>query len=185
MEIWTFVGARTEWKKVEFTLQNANFFQAEGGWFLDFTQASFEMKANKSFKLGFAYKQEYVKLMDIRRVEYRPMLHLYYSKKFGSFELRDRNRLEFRFFETGMVKRYRNQIMLSYKKFEKIIPYAYTEFFVYLDQFEYLRQRTALGFNVPIKSINLNVFGAHQSDKISSEYWYKKFMLGTSLIYRF
>lgn len=185
LEIWTFVGAQTEWKKVEFSLQNANFFRGEGGWFLDFTQASFDFKTNKSIKLGIAYKQEYVKILDIRRVEYRPMLHLYYSKKMGDFQLRDRNRFEFRFFETGLVNRYRNQIMLTYKKFEKIVPYAYTEFFFYFDKLNYARQRTALGFNIPVKSVNINVFGAHQSDKISPDFWYKKFMVGTSLNYRF
>lgn len=184
-EIWTFVGAHTEWKKVEFTLQNANFFRTDGGWFLDFTQASFDFKTKRGINFGIAYKQEYIKILGFRRVEYRPMLHLYYSKIWGDFTLLDRNRLEFRFFETGMVNRYRNQIKLKYHKFEKIIPYVSTEFFFYFDKLKYVRQRTALGMNIPFKSLNVNVFGALELDKIQPGYWYKKYLVGTSLNYSF
>lgn len=193
IEIWTSVGAETQWKRVGFSLSNANFFYGQDGWFLNFTQINIDFISNSAVSFGIAYKQEYVKLpANIRtdlRTEYRPMLHGYYTKQLGNFELSDRNRLEFRIIEGKMFNRYRNRIQLEYNYKNKLFPYISTAAFFYFDEFRYSRQRTTLGAVVPIKSLALNVFGVHQVDRLSPvldiETWYNRFVLGTSLSYSF
>jgi hypothetical protein len=189
LEIWTFVGAETQWKNVEFSLTNANFFATEGGWFLNFTQVGFDFISERAISFGVAYKQEYVQFPNVMRTEYRPMLHGYYTKELGNFELSDRNRLEFRIIDGKMFNRYRNRIQLEYNVRDKLFPYVSTAVFFYFDEFRYSRQRTALGVVVPIKSLALNVFGVHQVDRLSPELdietWYNRFILGTSLSYSF
>lgn len=189
IEIWTFVGAETQWKKVEFSLTNANFFTGEGGWFLNFTQVSFDFISQRDINFGVAYKQEYVKFPTFTRAEYRPMLHAYYSKQLGDLEISDRNRLEIRIFEDDVFNRYRNRIQLEYNVNNKIIPYISTEAFFYFDKVRYTRQRSTLGAIVPIKSLGINVFGVHQTDRLFAntefESWYNRFILGTSLSYSF
>lgn len=184
-EVWTFVGAETEWKNVEFSLTSANFFVPEGGWFLNFTQVSFDFISKNNFSLGLAYKQEYVKFPNQMRTESRPMVHLFYNKEWGNFEFRDRNRLEFRIIEGKLINRYRNQLLLSYNKLKYLTPYISTELFFYFNPVNYVRQRTALGLNVPIKSVNLNLFAGHQINEGLPTIWLKKYILGTSLSYSF
>ena len=189
VEIWTFVGAETQWKRVEFSLTSANFFTTEGGWFLNFTQVGFDFISEKAISFGVAYKQEYVQFPNVMRTEYRPMLHGYYNKQFGNFELSDRNRLEFRIIEGKMFNRYRNRIQLEYNVKDKLIPYVSTAAFFYFDELRFSRQRTTLGAIVPIKSVALNIFGVHQVDRLPPELdietWYNRFILGTSLSYSF
>lgn len=189
IEVWTFVGVNTEWKKVEFSIAYANFFKPEQGRFLYFTQVGFDFISEKAISFGVAYKQEYVELEGFKRTEYRPMLHGYYTKQFGNFELSDRNRLEFRIIDGEMFNRYRNRIQLEYNVRDKLIPYVSTAAFFYFDEFRYSRQRTTLGAVVLIKSVALNVFGVHQVDRILPELdietWYNRFILGTSLSYSF
>lgn len=185
-EVWTFVGAGTEWKNVEFSLTSANFFDTgDRGRFLHFTQISFDFASKSNFNLGFAYKQEYVKILNQTRTEYRPMLHLFYTKEWGAFELRDRNRWEFRIIDGKLINRYRNQLQLSFTRFNGIIPYVNTESSFYFNPIYFARQRTTMGFNVPVKSVNLIVFAGHQVDDFFSLGWLNKFMLGTSLNYIF
>ncbi len=184
-EIWTFVGAGTEWENMSFYLGSANFFYAGGGWFLNHTQVSFNFATKKAVSYGLAYKQEYVKILKKTRKEYRPMLHLYYSKCFGHFEFKDRNRMEFRIFNSGTICRYRKRLSLHYTKINFIKPYVSTESFFYFNEINFARQRTVLGVEVPIRSLRLNVFGGHQTDKITTGYWHHRFMAGTSLSYSF
>ena len=122
-EVWTFTGVGTSFKNMDLSLHSANFFAQEGVYFLNHTQLSLDFLSKKSFSVGLGYKQEYVKFPDYWRTEYRPMLHLYYTKMLGFIELRDRSRWEFRFVEGELIHRYRNQIQFSYKKFKRIIPY--------------------------------------------------------------
>ncbi|NOR74216.1 MAG: DUF2490 domain-containing protein [Draconibacterium sp.] len=184
-ENWTFIGVNTEWKKMEFSVSSANFFIQGGGYFLNHTQLSLDFPSKNSFSLGVGYKQEYVKFPLKWRTEYRPMLHLYYTKIWGHFEFRDRSRWEFRFMDGELIHRYRNQIQLSFNKFNVITPYLSTEFSFYLKEPGYSRQRTVLGAGIPIKNLYLNLFLGHQVDKIIPGEWYNKFMMGTGLSFSF
>ena len=184
-EIWTFVGAGTEWKSMEFGLSNANFFVPENGHFLNFTQLSLDFVSKNSFSFGAAYKQEYVKFPQYTRAEYRPMLHLFYTKEFGAFEFRDRNRWEFRIIDGELVNRYRNQLQLAYLKLKAFTPYLSTEFFFYVKQLDYARQRTLLGIDIPVKSVNINLFGGYQVNEDAPDQWGERYLLGTSLNYTF
>lgn len=189
IEIWTLVGAQTQWKNVEFSLINANFFTTDGGWFLNFTQIGFDFITEKAISFGVAYKQQYVQFPNLIRTEYRPILHGYYTKQIGGFELSDRNRLEFRIIEGKMFNCYRNRIRMEYNVRDKFTPYVSTASFFYFDEFRYSRQRTTLGAVIPIKSLHLNIFGIHQVEclfpKTDIETWCTSFILGTSLSYSF
>lgn len=184
-EIWTFVGAGTQCKNIGVSLSNARFFVPESGWFLNFTQVSFDLVSNKSINFGIAYKQEYVKNQETIRTGYRPIIHAYYKKVWANFEFQDRNRLEFLFLKSGLENLYRNRLLLSYNKFAKISPYVSTEFFFCFNEFGYVRQRSIVGVNIPIKSVKLNLFGGHQVYEFSPELWHNKFLFGTSLNYSF
>ena len=108
-EVWTFAGAETGLKRMELSFHNANFFAEQGGYFLNHTQISLDFLSKRSINFGIGYKQEYVKFPEYWRTEYRPMLHMYYTKMIGSFEFRDRSRWEFRFMDGELINRYRNQ----------------------------------------------------------------------------
>lgn len=180
-ENWTFIGINSEWKKMEFSVHSANFFMQDGGYFLNHTQLSLDFLSKNSFSIGIGYKQEYVKFPLRWRSEYRPMLHLYYTKIWGHFEFRDRSRWEFRFMDGELIHRYRNQIQLSFNKFNAIAPYISTEFSFYLKELGYSRQRTVLGASIAIKNLDFNLFFGHQIDKVIPGQWHNKFMMGTGL----
>lgn len=187
VESWTFVGAETKIKNTELSFHSANFFGHGFGWFLNHTQISLDFPSKHSFSFGIGYKQEYVDLQirDKWRAEYRPMLHLFYEKKWGEFYFRDRNRWEFRFINGELINRYRNQVLLAYEKFNAFTPYLSTEFSFYFNELGYSRQRSIIGAEIPIKNVNLNLFFGHQIDEVIPEHWYNKFMVGTGLIYSF
>src|SRR5210317_470521 len=98
VESWTFVGAETKIRNMELSFHSANFFGHGFGWFLNHTQISLDFPSKSNFYFGIGYKQEYVdvQIKEKWRAEYRPMLHLFYEKKWGNFYFRDRNRWEFR-----------------------------------------------------------------------------------------
>ena len=187
VESWTFIGAKTTIKNTELSFHSANFFGHGFGWFLNHTQISLDFPSKGSFYFGVGYKQEYVDLQ-IRekwRAEYRPMLHLYYEKKWGDFYFRDRNRWEFRFMNGELINRYRNQVLLAYEKFNAFKPYLSTEFSFYFNELGYSRQRSIIGAQIPVKQLNINLFFGHQVDEYLPEHWYNKFMVGTGLVYSF
>lgn len=184
-EVWTFAGAETSYKKMEFAVQSANFFRTEGDYFLNHTQVSLDFHSKRSLNFGIGYKQEYVKFPGKWRKEYRPMLHLYYSKSWGFINFRDRSRWEFRLIDGQLTNRYRNHIQFSYSRFKAITPYLSTEFSIFIKNFDYTRQRTILGAEIPIKSVNLNLFLGHQLNEDIPEVWTRKIMLGTGLSYSF
>jgi len=180
-ENWTFVGGKTKIMNMEFSFHSANFFNGESNYFLNHTQLSLDFPSKGSIYFGIGYKQEYVEFpgrIDWRR-EYRPMLHLFYEKNWGYINFRDRHRLEFRFMDGELINRYRNQVQLAFTKFRGITPYFSTEFSFYFNKLDYTRQRTILGAEIPIKSINLNLFVGHQINEDLPEVWNNKIMMGT------
>jgi hypothetical protein len=186
IESWTFIGAHTMLRKMDFSIHSANFFSYSGaGYFLNHTQISLNFPSKSSFYFGVAYKQEYVKSPNHWRTEYRPMLHLFYEKQWGHIKFRDRNRWEFRFIEGEFINRYRNQLQFSLTKFEKITPYFSTEFSLYFNDLGYSRHRTILGTQIPIKSVNLNLFLGHQINEDYVDEWNNQFMIGTAMVYNF
>lgn len=184
-ENWTFIGGRTNIGQSEFSFHSANFFRAGSDYFLNHTQLSLDFPSQHAFSFGIGYKQEYVEFPNHWRAEYRPMLHLYYQKTLGNFVFRDRSRWEFRFFDGELINRYRNQIQLSYSNFEKFTPFVSTEFSFYFNEYNYSRQRTILGANVPLKKINLSIWTAHQINEDLPRQWSSKFILGTGVFYNF
>lgn len=184
VEVWTFAGFEKEWKNANLSFQNANFFTDQPSWYLNNTQITFDLQTIKNVYFGVGYKQEYVKLTDRMRKEYRPMLRLLYQKSMGDFTFVERNTLEFRYIENEWINRYRNQLMLLYKKQKNFTPYISTEFFFKVRNFGYSRQRTLLGAFIPIKKISLNLFVAHQISELQPR-WSEKIMLGTGLNYNF
>ena len=184
-ENWTFVGGNTSFSDFNFSFHSANFFSHNGGYFLNHTQLSLDYLTGKSVYFGIGYKQEYVKFPTYWRSEYRPMLHLYFEKKFGNFVFRDRSRWEFRIIENELINRYRNQLQFQYENFKKFTPYFSTEFSFYFDEFNYSRQRTIIGGVIPIQSVQLNLFFGHQYNEDILYNWGTKFIMGTSLSYSF
>ena len=186
-ENWTFVGGATKIGNMHFFFHSANFFRQGSDYFLNHTQMTLDFPSKSNFSFGIGYKQEYVEFEGRSnwRAEYRPMLHLYYTKEWGFLELRDRSRWEFRFIDGELINRYRNQVQLAFTKFKRITPYLSTEFSFYFNKLEYTRQRTILGAEIPIKSINLNLFVGHQINEDLPEIWTHKIMLGTGLNYSF
>ena len=185
VEAWTFVGGNTKFSDFHFFFHSANFLRSDGVYFLNHTQLTLDYLTGKSIFFGIGYKQEYVKFPSYWRAEYRPMLHLYFEKKIGSFVFRDRSRWEFRIIDKELINRYRNQLQLQYKEFNKFTPYISTEFSFYFDEFNYSRQRTIIGALIPIQSFHLNVFLGHQLNEDVLYEWRTKFILGTSLSYSF
>ena len=186
VENWTFVGANTMLGKMDFSFHSANFFSHSGvGYFLNHTQISLNFPSNNSFYFGVGYKQEYVQFPAYWRAEYRPMLHLFYEKQWGNVNFRDRSRWEFRFMEGELINRFRNQVQFAFTIFKKITPYFSTEFSFYFDELGYSRQRTVLGAEIPIKSVNLNLFLGHQINEDFLDVWNNKLMFGTGLSYSF
>lgn len=184
-EIWTFVGGNTSFSDYIFSFHSANFFRHEEGYFLNHTQLTLDYITGKTIYFGIGYKQEYVKFPNYWRAEYRPMLHLYFEKEFGNFVFRDRSRWEFRIINNELFNRYRNQLQLQYRKFNKFAPYFSTEFSFYFDKFNYSRQRTIIGSLIPIGSFQLNLFLVHQLNEDVLYKWDTKFMMGTGLSYSF
>lgn len=187
-EVWTQVGAETEWKRLEFSLANANFFGAEKGWFLNFTQFGFDFAGKKGIRYGLAYKQEYVKFPTYTRIEYRPMLNLSFEKQLGDFSLSDRNRQEIRVIEGRVVPRYRNRLEIEYSKLNWISPYVSTESFFHANHLRYSRQRSIVGIEIPYRTLALDLFGVHQYDRGESSVkggHINRFIFGTSLNYSF
>lgn len=184
-ENWTFVGGKTKIGKADFSFHSANFFREGNDYFLNHTQLSLDFPSKRSISFGVGYKQEYVEFPTYWRAEYRPMLHLFFNKKWGNFAFRDRSRWEFRFMEGELIHRYRNQVQVAFTKFEKIKPYFSTEFSFYFDELAYSRQRTILGTEIPIKNVNLNLFLGHQINEDFLDDWNNKIMMGTGLSYRF
>lgn len=184
-DIWTIIGANKKMEKMDFSIRNVNYFKIDAGWYINFTEVEYNYKTLKEIKFGVAYRHEFIKVFDGFKKEYRPVLHLYYSKQFGEFQLVDRNRMEFRIFQTGSYTRYRNQFQLNYNTFEKFSPFLSTEFFINFNKIRYVRQRTTLGVKVPYKSIYVNLFGVHEIDNTNPEIWSNKIVLGASLNYRF
>lgn len=184
-ENWTFVGGETKIRNIELSFHSANFFRNGTDYFLNHTQLNLDFPSKSNFSFGIGYKQEYVDFIGKWRKEYRPMLHLYYSKSWGNFEFGDRSRWEFRFIEGELINRYRNQLQFSYIKFKKITPYFSTEFSFYFNRLNYTRQRTIIGTHISIKRVNLNLFLGHQINEDFPEMWTNKIMLGTGLSYGF
>lgn len=185
VENWTFVGGNTKFSNYFFLFHSANFFRHQEGYFLNHTQLSLDYITGKNIYFGIGYKQEYVRFPDYWRAEYRPMLHLYFEKKFGDFVFRDRSRWEFRIIEKELINRYRNQLQLQYKKYKKFTPYFSTEFSFYFDELNYSRQRTIIGALIPVQSFHLNLFLGHQLNEDELHEWGTKFMMGTGLSYVF
>lgn len=183
-ENWTFLGAEGKIGKMRLSLHNANFFRNGSDYFLNHTQIMLDFPSKRTFYFAVGYKQEYVDFTTRWRKEYRPFADLFYKKKLGNWEFKDRNRWEFRFMDGDLVNRYRNQIQFSYKKY-KITPYVSTEFFVGIDKSGYSRQRTMVGTNIPVKKLNFNLFLANQLSETDSGTWSGKIMMGTSAIYSF
>ena len=184
-ENWTFVGGQTKIKNMDFFFHSANFLREGNHYFLNHTQLSLDFPSQKAISFGIGYKQEYVDFPTRWRAEYRPMLHLYYSKEKGNFAFRDRSRWEFRVIDGELINRYRNQVQLMFKKFDKFSPYISTEFSFYFDELGYSRQRTVLGSLIHIKKVNLNLFFGHQINEDYPEVWKHKLMMGTGLSYKF
>ena len=186
-ENWTFIGGFTKIKNMEFSFHSANFFNGGSNYFLNHTQMTLEFPSKGNIYFGIGYKQEYVELegRDNWRSEYRPMLHLFYEKDWGYLNFRDRSRWEFRFMDGEFINRYRNQVQFAYTKFKKIIPYLSTEFSFYFNKFDYTRQRTILGAEIPIKSVYLNLFVGHQLNEDFPGSWNNLIMMGTGLSYSF
>ena len=186
VENWTFVGGETTIGKTMLSFHNANFFRHdEVGYFLNHTQIALEFPLLSNWNFGVGYKQEYVKFPTRWRAEYRPMLELFYMKKWKNLSFRDRSRWEFRIMDGEFVNRYRNQIQFAYTRFEKITPYLSTEFSFYFNKLDYTRQRTILGALIPVKKVNLNLFLGHQLNEDRLNEWGTKIMLGTGLNYQF
>lgn len=186
-ENWTFVGGETKIKNMEFSFHSANFFNGGSNYFLNHTQMTLEFPSKGNIYFGIGYKQEYVEFEGRNdwRSECRPMLHLFYEKDWGYLNFRDRSRWEFRFMDGEFINRYRNQVQFAYTKFKRIIPYFSTEFSFYFNKLDYTRQRTVLGAEIPIKSINLNLFVGHQINEDFPETWNNLIMMGTGVSYSF
>ncbi len=184
-EIWTFAGAETHWRNMGISLRSANFFLQDGNWYLNHTDLSINFPSKNNFSLGLGYKQEYVKFPDRIRAEYRPMINLFYTRNWGHFQFKDRNRWEFRFMDGEFINRYRNQVLFTYNKNKSFIPYFSTESSFYFNKLDYTRQRTIIGANIPIKSLTLNPFLGYELNKGLSGVWTHKMMPGASLIYNF
>ena len=184
-ENWTFVGGVTKIKKLNFYFHSANFFRNGSDYFLNHTQLSLDFSSKKNISFGIGYKHEYVEFPNRWRTEYRPMLHLYYEKDLGYLSFRDRSRWEFRIIDGALINRYRNQIQFSYRKFKGFLPYVSTEFSFYFNKFDYTRQRTIIGVEIPIEKVKLNLFLGHQVNEDLPDNWNPKIILGTGLIYNF
>lgn len=180
----TFVGGQTKIRNMDVFFHSANFFKNGSDYFLNHTQLTLGFPSEKNINFGMGYKQEYVKFPARWRTEYRLMLHMYYNKKLGNFNFRDRNRWEFRMIDGELINRYRNQLQLSYKKFRTFTPYLSTEFSFYLSEPGYSRQRTTLGTQIPVKRINFNLFFGHEVNEDFPDVWTHKLMTGISVIYR-
>lgn len=171
---------------MDFSFHSANFFRNGNDYFLNHTQLTLDFPSEKSISFGVGYKQEYVEFSTRWRPEYRPMLHLYYKKRWGNFSFRDRSRWEFRFMDGELINRYRNQLQLTFNKFEVFTPYVSTEFSFYFDEFGYSRQRSIVGSAIHvINNVNLNLFLGQQFNEDLPGLWTTKFMLGTSVMYQF
>lgn len=184
-ENWTFVGGQTKIKNSNLFFHSANFFRYGNDYFLNHTQITLDFPSKRNVSFGIGYKQEYVDFVDFWRAEYRPMLHLYYKKDWGNFSFRDRSRWEFRFYDGDFINRYRNQVQLSFQKFNGIKPYVSTEFSFYFNKLDYTRQRTLLGALIPANHFTFNLFLGHQLNEDLPDVWNTKFMLGTGASYKF
>jgi hypothetical protein len=184
-ETWTSIGAETEFRNIVFSLENANFFLANGDWYLNFSQFTFNFPLEHNFRFGLGYKQEYVKTPEKLRTEYRPMVQLFYIKTVGAWNFCNRNRWEFRCMEGDLINRYRNQLRISYLKLKKIAPYCSTESFFYFNDFRFNRQRSFIGANIFVSKIIFDLYLGHQINEHAPRHWENESMLGTSLTYRF
>lgn len=184
-ELWTIVGVKKTSKKVDWLLLNMNFFHPDGSWFQNNTRFVLDFKSNTNIKWGLGYQQEYVKFPERTRVEYRPMLFLYYKKQFGFFDLQDMSTMEFRLIDSNLMNRYRNEMALHYTKFTGFSPFVSTEFFVNLDQLNYAGQRTVLGIDFPIQNWKLNVFSFYETNKDNQGLYSDKLVVGSALVYQF
>ena len=185
-ETWTFAGGQTKIRNMNFYFHSANFFRDGSDYFLNHTQLSLDFSSKRSISFGVGYKQEYVEFTDRWRAEYRPMLLMYYKKRWGDLSFRNRSRWEFRIIDGELINRYRNQLQLTYDKCKAFTPYVSTEFSFYFDELGYSRQRNIVGsfFHV-IQNADINLFFGHQLNEDLPGLWTTKFILGTGISYKF
>ncbi len=184
-QLRTSINLQKDFEKLKLTLNNANFFDLKGNWFLYHAELLIDFKSEKSISFGLGYKQEYVKLPDRIRVEYRPKLNMYYNTKWGFVKFRDRNRLEARFIDGENINRYRNQLLFSYDKFTKVKPYFLTEFWFRIKDMEYFRQESVIGLQFPFKVCDISFFYQQWFNKYAPNKWEYVHMPGTSLTFKF
>jgi len=186
-EYKTFVGGQTTIGDGRLFFHSANFFRAKEGYFLNHTQLTYQFFKINKVDFWAGYKQEYVDFpfLERWRAEYRPFIQMFYREKGEYIGFWTRSQFEFRFIESELINRYRNQLRFSYERLDILKPYLTTEFSFYFDPLDYTRQRTIVGTIIPTEHFLFNVFVGHQVDKSEIEGWDNRFMTGLGLFYRF
>lgn len=151
-------------------------------WFLE---GSIRYKLKPWFKLETMLRQEYYKINQLWVYETRPMLRLSFSKKSGIWNVRNRHRMEARFFQFGHSRfRYRSDVKLklsvNWTKL-KLNPYMQEEMFIADNRLSRIRSYIGFqgncgwfepGFYFLIQSNGLDV------NKWISQDWYHRGIIG-------
>jgi hypothetical protein len=184
-ESWNFIGVETKIKNAELVIHNANFFRHDYGYFLNHTQITYDVFTHKTWFLGLGYKQEYVKFPQRWRKEYRPFFRLFYQKQAGNWHFIDKSQYELRFIDGELIHRYRNQIIVLFKKYKGVTPIFTTEFFINTNNFNYNRQRIFAGAFIPVSHFKIMLFTGPEINKFPSGNWKSKYILGAGINYSF
>ena len=177
------IGIQSRWKGMQFTLINNNAFESDATWLRDITRFTWLFSTQKTINFGVGFQYLYSKIEEGTSRENRPLLFLRYQKDLGVFQLRDFNTMEFRFLEGEHIKRYRNQLDLRLRKFERIQPFVMTEAFVNLGPVKHVRQRMTVGARVFVNKLVLNFFSFYEKNKDTPR-WTERTAVGVAAIYR-
>jgi hypothetical protein len=179
-EVWTDVGASKSWDNWDVSLTMGNYF-VNSGWYLVNGEMQLKRSIWKAWSLGMGYKQEYTQWEGNLLVEYRPMANLFYKVKMGPLSLRNRARMEFRYFEQASATRFRNQLKATYKGRGDLVPYLSTEVFMNSTPLEYTRNRSYLGTQWKVNNLAIDLYACWQVTKLPQPSWFHLFVLGTGL----
>jgi hypothetical protein len=195
-EFWTLTAVNTKLTKdLQAQLQKELRFKA-GEMIYHDTGITFSQRINKQVSAGIGYRQAATKNRDDWEIEDRVYLTGTFRFNLKNFNITNRNRLEYRMYETGEQNtfRYRSRIRLSHPIESKINldPFIANEVFFDLKpghQSRFNRNRFYVGISAePIKNFDIDLYYLNQASlsiRKPVETWSDKNILGLNMRYRF
>ena len=154
--------------------------------FFGYVDANYRYKLNKPWAIEAGYRHAFLKLGNLWREEYRPMLSLYWRGKLAGGKFSNRSRIEWRFFE-GNAKdliRYRNESVWTSKNTftdYHLTPFIEEEFFYDITNSEFNTNWLTFGVSKSWeKGMKWKLGYLLQSQKFNNE-WENRHVLVTGI----